>query len=307
MNTESLYATQARLFQETGIGNGTATGEIVDLALSGAAASGEVLTWETRLDPFRTAKDERSPIHTAYRMRTSHEVDTSLALWLISKHCFDRGEGNWDIRRIKMPSPSFTVQFQMEGGDVIEFRGAHIEELQISLTESRTATMEISWHAMSRVTGGTIQDATQTWTRTLLVSTNESAATFTTETITDRATDAMAIYSAEFIMRRDLQTVQFGPDGQASAVSNAPWKILAELSMPASAATEAARPSQGGQAGAFGLWIGPPGEELILTAGRVKAFLQNEPLKSSELRDHQLLIEFQPSALGRLLDVAGTI
>ena len=304
MNTESLYATQARLFQETAIGNGTATGGIVDLALIGAAASREVLVWESRIDPFRSIKDERKPIHVAYRLRTSHEVDVSLATWIMTKHCFDRGSSQWDIRRIGMPSPSFTLQFETEDGSLIEFRGAHIDEVQISLTESRTATMEISWHAMSRVTGGTLETTTQAWTSPSIVSTNESAAAFITGTLTDRATDAMPIYSAEFIMRRDLETVQFGPDGQASAISDAPWKIIAELTMPASATTELA---EDGSTGSFGLWIGPSGADLALTSSRVKAFLQDEPLKSSELRDHQILVEFRSSTVGRALDIAAVI
>lgn len=302
--TESLYATIARLYQETSIGNGTATGGIVDLMMAGAAASRQVLVWETSKDPFRTLRDERQPIHAAYRLRSSHQVDISLAAWIITRHCYDRGGGQWDIRRIGMPSPSFCLQFQLEDGDTVEFRGAHLDEIQISCTDGRAVTMELSWHAMSRVTGEALETATQAWTSDRAVSTNESAATFITGTLTDRATDAIPVYNAEWIMRRELRPVQFGPDGQPGAIRDAPWEVLGELTLPASATTEAA---EEGQTGAFGLWVGPSGADLAITSDNVKAFLQDEPLKSPELRDHQLTFEFRPSTTGRLINISATI
>jgi len=302
--TESLFATQARLYAESSIGNGTPTGNIVDLPSFSAAASRQTFRWEDRADAFRTKRAERQPIHVAYRLRTSHQVDTGLAAWIMTAHCFDRGSGQWDIRRLGMPEPSFTLQFETEDGDVQEFRGCHIDEIQISAPEGRAITLEISWHAMSRVTGTTLQTATQTFTTPEAVSTVESAATFITGSLTNRATDAIPVHSAEFVMSRDLELLQFGPDGQPDRARQAPWRCIAELVLPAGATTEAAL---SGQTGAYGFWVGPASGELALTSDNVKAYRDTEPLKSPELRDHSLTIEFRPDTTGRILNIAATV
>lgn len=300
MSTESLYATQTRIYKETGIGTGVPTGDVFQTDMVSAAAKHEHLVTNNSKDPFRQPR-EKEPIHTRYLLRTSHCVNPAFAGWLIRQHCVN----GMQMRVIDAPEPSFVMQYLLEDGDLVEFRGVHLAELQLSATESRTATMECSWVATRReLPGGGLTPELGSLGLTRHVSSLESAAALQAGALdpTDpRTVNAIPIHAAEFMMKRSTEPALFSPYGRAQRVLCGPWTANAEIRLPANSDSEAAHNIQ---SGAFGLWLGPDGNDLGITSDTATQLTPSEPLQGEGFREHSIAIEFRTGASGEIFRIA---
>ena len=296
MSTETLIFTETRIFQESAIGTGTATGNVLAMPLVSAAAKHNHQAIEGSMDAFRHPS-EKLPIHTSYQLRTSHVVNPAFAGWLIEQHLV-----SGKLRRLEAPKPSFAMQYELEDGDLVEFRGVHLTELQISGTESRTVTMECSWVASERNTAaGALEALSGTLGLTRHVSSLESAAAIQTAALDGadpRTVNGIPIHAFEFIMARDVTPALFSPFGNAQRMLQGPWAATGEIRLPASALTESGFDIN---SGACGIWIGPDGSDLALESSAVTSRTINEPLQGEGFREHSLALQYRAAADGTLL------
>lgn len=302
MSTESLYATETRIFAETAIRSGTRDGFCRAMPLIQAAAGKDNRVMETRMNPFRI-QTRRRPVHEAWKLRTSHPVGGGFAGWLLGKHLNAGGT----LQRLQAPQPSFVQQYLLEDGDLVEFRGCHLTELQISVTERRTVTMECAWIALERTTGGSLEAPVGTFGNDSHITSLQCRGVFQGSALDasdPRTVDGDDIHSAEWIMRRDLDAAQFGPDGLAGRVLIRPWEVIGEITMPAKTITEN---SDRQKTGSFGLWIGPDGNDLGITSDNVRAFRTTEPLQGEGFREHSLAITFEADTDGVIFTLADAI
>jgi hypothetical protein len=298
MSTESLFATATRFFQETAAGNGTATGEVIELPLTGAAAARRVIAWEQQTTPFRL-NNQRAPIHQVYELRTSHEVNLWLAAWLLERH-MTLDAGVYYLDR-EAPEPTFAMQLQSEDGDLIDFKGMALVELQISVSARRVVTMECTWSALSRGTGTALEAVTAVYETEMVPSTGAAVAIVEGLLAADSRTDVIDCHSAElFFSRKDLAAVNYEADGQPGAYNSGAWRVVGEAMVPASALTEV---GQGRIVGGWALLLGLDGADLDFRVNTATGYVVQDPIKADDFREQTILLEAAGDSRGSLIEL----
>lgn len=292
--TESLFATSTRFFAESTTGTGVPTGQVIELPLVGAAAARRVIAWETQLTPFRQPT-VRAPLHAAFAVRTSHEANAWLISWLLTRHMTEDA-GTYYLDR-EAPEPTFCLQMETEDGDLVEFRGMALQELQVSVTGRRVVTVECTWAALSRAADVALRATTDANETTLVPSSTVEAALVAGSLQPDPADDAVPAYSAELFVRRpDLRQVNYQPDGQPDGHTRSPWRVVGELVGPWGSLADTAAQQL---TGAIALLI--PGVTLVCRS--VGAYVTNEAIKADDFRDAAFLIESAGDSRGSLLEL----
>lgn len=285
---EQLHATQLRLAVETAPGNGVAAGAWLKPPTVAAAVSRGFKNTAQRLDVFRQPRS-REVVAEAWVIRSTHEVGLPFLRWLLEPHGIDRGGDVWTFDP-EAVGPTFVLDTETQQGHRALFSGLSLVEVQLQFEESRIVKMECQWAGLRRTTPATELPAAALEFSGGLLATFRGAAAATTGAwdVDPRANQPINCHGAQLFFQRQVQAVDYGPDGVPSTHSRAPWRVLGEAYMPETTGITDTAFSDSWQ-GKVGLWFGPGSEHLRVN--NAQGYVTDDDLKGYDFRVRRLVFE----------------
>lgn len=289
MPAEQLNATRIRIARETNLGNGVATGGWRDLPVTGAAMERELVATAERRTLYGQLS-QREVISDAWTFRTSHEANLALLRWLLEANMVLASAGVW-LLDPESHGASYTVETTSEGGDIAQYSGVKLTELQIFWEERRVVQIEAQWAALTRVelgspaagTTGAILAGPMLPTRLATM-----AATTGFWAGDPRADNYVLTHGGQIVLTRNIEPRNFGPDGKPDTFNQAPWTVLAEIYLPETpGVTDVAFADE--WVGRLAFWLGSGTEHLRIN--RVHGVVTDEDLKAYDWRVRRLTVE----------------
>jgi hypothetical protein len=299
--TEQLFATETRFFAETSPGNATPSGDVIETPLSNALVSRVSPVVEDKTSPFRH-KLGREPLIEFFSVQATLPGSPAILAFLLEPHLRGGTELDW-----RSPLPTFALQVESEDGDLIQFAGLAVKDLQVSFVARGVATLNVTLFGFTRTTGIALEAVTAEIDSEPLPGTDAIVA------VNTGALDPFAWASnkvdartAEFYLRRDLEVAQYDADGVPSRHNAGPFRVFGEVVLPADAFTETATGSFVDGSAAF--FLGPIGANLQLVLDdSVRWLSSTDPVKADDFRDYRVLFEAEANASGSILSLTNNL
>lgn len=293
MSAEQLHQTQIRLARETSPGSGQPDGAWVEPPRNGAAVERRYRNTAQQTNPYRQTT-RREVIHSAWALRTEHEIDVPLLQHLLEPHLLQRS-GDRALTP-DAPEPSWVVETVSPMGSIARYGGVQLGELRIGIEQRRTAGMTATWSALWRTEPGAIGagqvDPQPTGP---MIPTRTVALRMATGGLSDPEADRTMFFAGQIFLTRKIQPANYGPDRIAALHRLGPWSALAEIQMPAEAQAEQAFRDRWAGGLAFDL----PG--LTIQIETASGFVGNEDLVAFDWRTMRLAAEAERDNSGAIL------
>lgn len=296
---EQLQFTETRLFVESSPGNATPSGDVVIPPFNDAATTRQVIYLEEKTTPFRH-KEARTPLLEWFSLTFTSHVTPEFLAFLLEPHL--RGGTTLDFRA---PLPTFALQIEAEDGDLIQFAGLALSELQISLVARGVVELAVTMNGFTRTTGVALEAATAD-VRTEPLAGEACDIVGKSGALVSRAADRLDARSAEIFLSRTAAPAQFDHDGNATRHDLGPWRLFGEILTPSDAFTEAA--TAGFVDGSAAFFLGESGSDLqLLLDGSVRWISNADPVKADDFRDFAVIFEAEADSAGSILTLANNL
>jgi hypothetical protein len=299
--TEELFATRTRLFVETSPGNATPSGDVIEAPFTSAVASriGDYI--EEKVTPFGHRQGREAVLESMGINATFH-VGAAFLAFILEPHL--TGGTALDYRS---PRPTFALQLESKDGDLIQFDGLAISDLQLSFVARGVVNLSLNLLGFKRTTGVTLEAVTATLDSTPLAG-NEVVIAAKSGALSPfpQTSDKGNASAAEFFLRRTLQASQFNADGVPTRHDSGPWRAFGEVVVPADSFTETATGTFVDGSAAF--FLGELGSNLSLFLDdSVRWLSSTDPIKANDFRDYRVLFEGGANPAGQLLTLSNNL
>lgn len=234
MPAEQLHLTRIRIAEETALGSAAPDPDgWIEPPMTAAAVSRELVSTAARVDVFGQSF-RKDVIASTWGLRTEHELGLPWLLWILKRHMTARPGGIWTLDP-EAPDPSFVIETQSPAGEVAQYSGCRISEIQIEQQERRLVTCKITWLALERDTPeDPAPEAAGESVNGPLCPTHLATVAATTGAWDPdpRATQSVTHFAGQLILRREIEATNYSPDGYPQGFIDSPWQVLAELLTP---------------------------------------------------------------------------
>ena len=301
MATEQLFATRTRFFQETAIGNATPAGDVVEPRFNTVTATRISTYTEEKTTPFGH-KEGRESVLEYFAIQADLHVGRYFLAFLLQLHL--TGGTALDYRS---PEPTFALQVETENGDLIQFDGLALADLQISFVARGITNLSISLFGLKRTAGVSLEAVTASHAADPLPGTDVvvAAKAGALDPFPQASNNADA-YSAEIFFRRSLIPSQFNADGVPTRHDIGPWRIFGEVVLAAGTFPETATADFVDGSAAF--FLGEFGSTLSLFFDdSVRWLSATDPIKADDFRDYRVLFEAEANTAGQILTLTNAL